>query len=104
YFTIPSSPVTILFPYTTLFRSKSVFSPSQEVKEEAVQNVLQTYLLPNSKDALKDRITQINIEGQVLQITINTYPAEADSLQKIQDRKSTRLNSSHVSISYAVFC
>ena len=64
---------------------KSVFSPSQEVKEEAVQNVLQTYLLPNSKDALKDRITQINIEGQVLQITINTYPAEADSLQKIHD-------------------
>ena len=64
---------------------KSVFSPSQEVKEEAVQNVLQTYLLPNSKGALKDRITQINIEGQVLQITINTYPAEADSLQKIHD-------------------
>ncbi|MGE8559733.1 MAG: iron-sulfur cluster carrier protein ApbC [Acinetobacter sp.] len=64
---------------------KSVFSPAQEVKEEEIQNVLQGYLLPNSKNALKDRITQVNVEGRVLQITINTYPEEADHLQKIHD-------------------
>lgn len=64
---------------------KSVFSPAQEVKEEEIQNVLQGYILPNSKHALKDRITQINVEGQLLQITINTYPEEADHLQKIHD-------------------
>ncbi|MEJ2898708.1 iron-sulfur cluster carrier protein ApbC [Acinetobacter sp. NS-4] len=64
---------------------KSVFSLAQEVKEEEIQNVLQGYILPNSKHALKDRITQINVEGQVLQITINTYPEEADHLQKIHD-------------------
>src|SRR5438067_4404880 len=29
---------------------------------------------------------------------------EADRAQRVRDRKSTRLNSSHVSISYAVFC
>lgn len=64
---------------------KSVFSPSQEVKEEEIQQVLQNYILPNSSNALKDRITQVNVQGQVLQITINTMPSEADDLQKIHD-------------------
>ncbi|WP_174493142.1 iron-sulfur cluster carrier protein ApbC [Acinetobacter sp. Marseille-Q1623] len=64
---------------------KSVFSPAQEVKEEEIQHVLQNYILPNSKNALKDRITQVNVQGQVLQITINTFPEEAEHLQKIHD-------------------
>ena len=64
---------------------KSVFSPSQEVKEEEVQKVLQNYILPHSENALKDRITQVNVQGQVLQITINTHPSEADDLQQIHD-------------------
>ena len=64
---------------------KSVFSPSQEVKEEEVQKVLQNYILPHSENALKDRITQVNVQGQVLQITINTHPSEADALQQIHD-------------------
>ena len=62
-----------------------MFSPSQEVKEEEIQQVLQNYVLPNSYNALKDRITQVNVQGQVLQITINTFPSEADDLQKIHD-------------------
>ena len=64
---------------------KSVFSPSLEVKEEEIQKVLQNYRLPRSEQALQDRITQINVEGQVLQLTLNTYPEEADDLQKIHD-------------------
>ena len=64
---------------------KSVFSPSKEVNEEEIQKVLQAYILPNSANALKDRITQINVQGQILQITINTFPSEADDLQKIHD-------------------
>lgn len=64
---------------------KSVFSPAQEVKEEEIQKVLQNYILPDSNHALKDRITQINVEGRVLQLTINTFPEEADHLQKIHD-------------------
>ena len=64
---------------------KSVFSPAQEVKEEEIQQVLQNYILPNSENALKDRITQVNVQGQVLQITINTFPSEADDLQQIHD-------------------
>ena len=64
---------------------KSVFSPSQEVKEDEIQTVLESYLLPDSNNALKERISQVNVEGRVLQITINTYPDEADQLQKIHD-------------------
>ena len=64
---------------------KPVFSPAQEVKEEEIQTVLQNYILPNSNHALKDRITQVNVQGNILQITINTFPAEADDLQKIHD-------------------
>ena len=70
---------------------KSVFSPAQEVKEEEIQHVLQSYLLPKSQDALKDRITQVNVQGQVLQITINTLPAEADDLQQIHDELADAL-------------
>ena len=40
--------------------------------------------MPNSS-VLKERITQVNVVGRVLQLTINTYPEEADHLQKIHD-------------------
>ena len=64
---------------------KSVFSPAKEVNEEEIQNVLQSYLLPRSNAPLKERISQVNVEGRVLQITINTFKSEADDLQKIHD-------------------
>ncbi|WP_347473989.1 iron-sulfur cluster carrier protein ApbC [Acinetobacter thermotolerans] len=70
---------------------KSVFSPSKEVNEEAVQNVLQNYTLPNSNNALKDRITQVNVQGEILQITINTYPEEKEQLQQIHDELADAL-------------
>ncbi|EXA68208.1 cobQ/CobB/MinD/ParA nucleotide binding domain protein [Acinetobacter baumannii 348935] len=70
---------------------KSVFSPSKEVNEEAVQNVLQNYILPNSSNALKDRITQVNVQGEILQITINTYPEEKEQLQQIHDELADAL-------------
>ncbi|MCO8067086.1 iron-sulfur cluster carrier protein ApbC [Acinetobacter schindleri] len=70
---------------------KSVFSPSKEVNEEAVQNVLQNYILPNSNNALKDRITQVNVQGEILQITINTYPEEKEQLQQIHDELADAL-------------
>jgi len=70
---------------------KSVFSPSKEVNEEAVQNVLQNYILPNSNNTLKDRITQVNVQGEILQITINTYPEEKEQLQQIHDELADAL-------------
>ncbi|MCO8096511.1 iron-sulfur cluster carrier protein ApbC [Acinetobacter lwoffii] len=70
---------------------KSVFSPSKEVNEEAVQSVLQNYILPNSSNALKDRITQVNVQGEILQITLNTYPEEKAQLQQIHDELAEAL-------------
>lgn len=64
---------------------KSVFSPAQEVNEEGIQSVLKSYRLPHSNDPLSERVTQVNVEGRILQITINTKPSEADDLQKIHD-------------------
>lgn len=70
---------------------KSVFSPAQEVKEEEIQNVLQSYLLPKSNEPLQSRISQVNVEGRILQITINTFKSEADDLQQIHDELADAL-------------
>lgn len=75
---------------------KSVFSPAQEVNEEEVQKILQNYLLPHSKLALKERITQVNVQGQILQLSINTYPEEKDYLQQIHDELSEQLQKSGI--------
>lgn len=64
---------------------KSVFSPAQEVKEEDIQAILQAYRLTGHSFELKDRITQVNVQSRVLQLTIKTYPEEADHLQQIHD-------------------
>src|SRR3712207_8453908 len=72
-------PRSTLFPYTTLFRSKSYQFEQGELEDITPEHALLTtiYRLPNEVTLLKgfDR-----------------------------DRKSTRLNSSHANISYAVFC
>src|SRR5260221_9025921 len=72
-------PRSTLFPYTTLFRSvQAVRQPRFFIKH-----------LP--------RIPQVELHGFRI-------PGTADRLAVTQDRKSTRLNSSHTVISYAVFC
>src|SRR5437667_1631213 len=88
---LPPPPTSTLFPYTTLFRSQverlKAFKADRDA--ELVERRLQELrnaaegkdnLLPSIHDALRDR----------------------DGRQ--EDRKSTRLNSSHITISYAVFC
>src|SRR5256885_5659706 len=67
-------PRSTLFPYTTLFRSRSVLNQ------------------PDSDSGISSRLA--SKEGSMLEI----IPVPA------LDRKSTRLNSSHLVISYAVFC
>src|SRR5688572_31822017 len=77
-------PRSTLFPYTTLFRS--------EVRTSDARQILKQQVL------LKDAIRQWgNIAGLVTGFMKNDYDL-------IGDRKSTRLNSSHSQISYAVFC
>src|SRR5699024_12440364 len=66
-----------LFPYTTLFRS---------------------YILMNWQDNVNNMFTLTHELGH----SVHSYYTKNNYEQR--DRKSTRLNSSHVSISYAVFC
>src|SRR5260221_7651343 len=71
-------PRSTLFPYTTLFRSKGI------------QVVDIRTAIKNYKDAAADPNLFRQFAFQVS--------------QESEDRKSTRLNSSHTVISYAVFC
>src|SRR5256885_8120844 len=81
-------PRSTLFPYTTLFRSDFVFVSGQGLLDPVTKQVVSDDL------AEQTRVTLDNV-NKVLE-------AAGTSLTK--DRKSTRLNSSHLVISYAVFC
>src|SRR3712207_7214171 len=74
-------PRSTLFPYTTLFRSSQIAS----------DNV-------GGGKAAFDAIKQLAPEGGKVMIM------SVDPGISTTDRKSTRLNSSHANISYAVFC
>src|SRR5438477_5271761 len=78
-------PRSTLFPYTTLFRS-------EVVEDQEMVKVLDFGI---AKVAQESGITK---PGVVIGTPVYMSPEQA------QDRKSTRLNSSHMSISYAVFC
>src|SRR3712207_7663957 len=78
-------PRSTLFPYTTLFRSGGV-----------VLAVLGLFLLRNP---VVGALTLTLVAGALLLTTGLTRIFAATA-----DRKSTRLNSSHAHISYAVFC
>src|SRR5690242_21628880 len=83
---IPRPPRSTLFPYTTLFRSK---------------------LLADNRDGnlTPEQVKyarSITAAGNDLLTLINDILERCSSMRR--DRKSTRLNSSHMSISYAVFC
>src|SRR2546426_10506176 len=77
-------PRSTLFPYTTLFRSREVH---QGRENEGHQHALAT----------AERAADQNEHGR-------EHGQEHRGLEDVRDRKSTRLNSSHLVISYAVFC
>src|SRR3712207_8712195 len=79
-------PRSTLFPYTTLFRSLSQGTPMLLGGDE----------LGRSQGGNNNAWCQDN--------EISWYDWEAADQSLLEDRKSTRLNSSHANISYAVFC
>src|SRR2546430_6854589 len=82
-------PRSTLFPYTTLFRSAGNATP---LREGAVDGGLHdTWAQKCEAERHADRAVAAAL-------------AVGDLLRIRQDRKSTRLNSSHSQISYAVFC
>src|SRR3712207_8575148 len=79
-------PRSTLFPYTTLFRSP-------EHRREDLGEALTVH-----------RVADRARDGRVdLEVLLHALASEVD-VAVLQDRKSTRLNSSHANISYAVFC
>src|SRR5437764_9940503 len=78
-----------LFPYTTLFRSDSIGMDDTLKTQSAIMDKYD----PEKKVALV-----VDEWGSWLAPTPGSNPGAS------QDRKSTRLNSSHRCISYAVFC
>src|SRR2546422_6277444 len=85
-------PRSTLFPYTTLFRSL----PDTPANRKALE-------------ALVDYIAKFSAAADLLHVTAAS-PAQHEAFLRLKisrcsrDRKSTRLNSSHGYISYAVFC
>src|SRR5690242_21274424 len=84
----PHPPTHTLFPYTTLFRSDN---------DRLLGIVTSRDLL--LAESPRAPVASVMTGGEQLV----TAPV-GTSLDEARDRKSTRLNSSHMSISYAVFC
>src|SRR5690348_17939217 len=80
-------PRSTLFPYTTLFRSRGKVSKW-------------------NGDAPAEVEGELTMHGvtKPVKLTLNSFLCKPNPMTRKEDRKSTRLNSSHPSISYAVFC
>src|SRR3712207_8903752 len=82
-------PRSTLFPYTTLFRSHIV--------REATTNAV--------RHAQASRVdVRLAMEDGMIRLVVHDDGSGMASDARHPDRKSTRLNSSHANISYAVFC
>src|SRR5438876_1719909 len=89
FFIIPRPPRSTLFPYTTLFRSETDVPPLKD--GEVLVRTLYISVDPY-------------IRGRMREGRSYVPPFQIGDVIASKDRKSTRLNSSHPSISYAVFC
>src|SRR5439155_23955009 len=95
FFIIHRPPISTLFPYTTLFRSIYF----QERKFDKAVPALRQAIKLNPRLVKSATLLAISLSE------LGRYSEALPGLEKsFQDRKSTRLNSSHVAISYAVFC
>src|SRR5256886_13228253 len=93
-------PRSTLFPYTTLFRSRGA---------HAIGGM--AAFIPSRKDPEANEIALAKVREDKIQEANDgfdgTWVAHPDLVpvaKQVLDRKSTRLNSSHSQISYAVFC
>src|SRR5690606_41773270 len=95
FHTVLQPPSTTLVPYTTLFRSGLAGLPPALRRTGAQRFIDQRLVLALGVDELAEaRLAARDVEQE--------HGRMRELLRR--DRKSTRLNSSHVKISYAVFC
>src|SRR3712207_7165688 len=85
-------PRSTLFPYTTLFRS---------LLRAARERTGIIYLQPDASEQFQS-YAELSERAQRILAGLRTLDFQPQ--QPVIDRKSTRLNSSHANISYAVFC
>src|SRR3712207_8212967 len=85
-------PRSTLFPYTTLFRSFDIHINKEETFGDLVKKKENEEVLRKVNDILPEKIEKYAVVKY------------GEIEYKVKDRKSTRLNSSHANISYAVFC
>src|SRR2546429_1401240 len=84
-------PRSTLFPYTTLFRSSFSF-------------IRFPYLADSPNCATRSNASRNGFDDLLPGRTVHKEKPKAVDREPKRDRKSTRLNSSHGYISYAVFC
>src|SRR2546430_13364907 len=89
-------PRSTLFPYTTLFRSEAMKAAQQIAGLPPEGVAISRRLMKGAPDEIVKRI-----DDEAEQFKLRLKSPEA---RNALDRKSTRLNSSHSQISYAVFC
>src|SRR5256885_4224740 len=88
-------PRSTLFPYTTLFRSGGAHVEPLERQMIACEILLDDVVARGADDV--ERVRHCIADPRSRSIDVVCSPG-------YEDRKSTRLNSSHLVISYAVFC
>src|SRR5690242_21603419 len=94
-------PRSTLFPYTTLFRSNN------QLAHAGLEKVLADRGILYAPDYLVNAGGVIQVADERTGFSFERASVRAEKIYltaKKIDRKSTRLNASHMSISYAVFC
>src|SRR3712207_8031650 len=92
-------PRSTLFPYTTLFRSCARVAPQRGARDRR-GHVAGGRALPRDGAARRRHARGADAARRSLAVEL----CGGLTLARDRDRKSTRLNSSHANISYAVFC
>src|SRR5690606_40237934 len=97
-------PISTLFPYTTLFRSEALF---EQIKGFGDYGFPESHASSFALLVYASSWQKAHFPAHFACAVINSQPMgfySPSTLVRDADRKSTRLNSSHVKISYAVFC
>src|SRR5690242_20908421 len=99
---MPPPPSSTLFPYTTLFRS-DLLPPSTSVWNHVEAKAREIFRAYNYHEIRTPILEETQLFARGVGVDTDIVTKEMYTFDD-RDRKSTRLNSSNMSISYAVFC